>query len=125
MTYFFKLGFDFNTHTFNTEVVPCDDSDKLQWFYKHIDTDTIDIVRITESIDIVVDDNGLLFSGKPVFEIIHQEFPNRPLQLAGILLFGKNKFIEDEGMEVIGFSTEKEAIEFASRLKIKLIGITN
>lgn len=125
MTYFFKLGFDFKTNTFNSEIVQYDGTEKLQWFYKHIDTDTIDIVRMTEAVDIVVDDNGLLFPDKPVFEIINTEFPNRPLQLAGTLLFGKNKFIEDEGMETVGFKTELEVAEFATTLKIKLIGITN
>lgn len=123
MGYFFKVDFSFQTSGFDTAIVKCDSEDKLEFYYKMIKTDVIDVVSITDDIDIVVDDEGLLKSGSPVYEITRNDNLIPPMQLAGVLLFGKNKVSED-GIEITGFDTKKDVVEFVNSISIKVVGKT-
>lgn len=53
-------------------------------FYKLLECDLFDVVRVSDEIDIFVDDEGLLKSGNPVSEVA-LDWGNT--KLAGILVF--------------------------------------
>lgn len=84
---------------------PKDSKDNLEFFYKHIDTNMIDVV-FAEGFDIWVDDEGLLKSGNAVIEF---ELDGRKVPLAGNFIITKNPdaegntqfFDEDADAEVI------------------------
>jgi len=56
----------------------------LDDYYKHLECRIFDIVRLSEDIDVYVDDEGLFNSGSPVTELIGF---GREIMLAGVLLF--------------------------------------
>src|SRR5690625_5674453 len=67
-----------------------DISSNLSFFYNSINCERIDIVSLTDKIDAVVDDEGLLVSDNPVFDI------NGVHQIAGEFLIGKVKVRSEE-----------------------------
>lgn len=101
------------------EIVDIEENYNYKELAKLIDADLIDCVEYDEKFDIIVDDEGLLVCGNPVFEITT---PYTTLQLAGKLLFLKRVEKED-GITFAGMSLD-EAHELLSKLKIKFIGYT-
>src|SRR5690625_7023782 len=75
-----------------------DISSNLSFFYNSINCERIDIVSLTDKIDAVVDDEGLLVSDTPVFDI------NGVHQIAGEFLIGKVKVSEGD-TETGGFTS--------------------
>lgn len=120
--YFFKIGFDFTKMSFDPEIVEFTErlnGDKLTWFYNQINCDLVDFVSINNDVDIIVDDEGLLKSGNPVFEVSFTK--SRSFQLAGILLVGKKVYTND-GIIVEGFDSIHELLNFANSMSVKLVG---
>ena len=75
----------------------------LEEMYKHIQCDMVDVVEITEGIDIWVDDNGLFKPGNTVLEYKLKSNAEEPLHLAGNALFLSS---DDEGNS-IGLTMEQ------------------
>src|SRR5690625_7577759 len=95
-----------------------DISSNLSFFYNSINCERIDIVSLTDKIDAVVDDEGLLVSDNPVFDI------NGVHQIAGEFLLGKVKVSED-ATKTVGFSRLEEVNKKLKDINISVIGITN
>ncbi|MFD2658511.1 DUF3846 domain-containing protein [Gracilibacillus thailandensis] len=97
------------------------EDDNLKKYRELINADMIDIARFDDEFDIVVDDEGLLVEGNPVFDIQTQY---GRIQLAGNLLFLK-KEIDEDGVSLVGMETE-EAFELMTKLegKMNVIGVT-
>lgn len=95
-----------------------DISSNLSFFYNSINCERIDIVSLTDKIDAVVDDEGLLVSDNPVFDI------NGVHQIAGEFLIGKVKVSED-ATETVGFSSLEEVNQKLKDINVSVIGITN
>lgn len=96
--------------------------DSLQFYYRELGCSMIDIVSLTEEIDLVVDDSGMLKTGNYVFEI-DTDIYVETLKIAGPILLGvlggeyKDK--------TVGFETEKEVNEVFQKYikdKLKLMG---
>lgn len=117
----YTVGFDFEKMAIKTEVVEFEkENNNLKNYYNIIGCDTIDIVNLNEDIAIVVDDDGLLKSGTPVFEIKTED--GAELQLAGKLLFAKNNYTND-GTKLTGL-TSGEIFNLMINLEIRVIGVT-
>ncbi|KRG13912.1 hypothetical protein ACA30_13350 [Virgibacillus soli] len=107
----------------NTKVVSFEGGgmkEKLSFFREEIDCHTFDIVQYTPVIDLVVDDEGLLVSGNPVFE-----FPNGIL-IVGSFLVGRQVKTK-EGIETVGFPSEEALWEqiHKDRFAYRVIGVTS
>lgn len=115
------IGFDFKIMSYVDGVKEIEKDDKngnLKDYYRIIDCDLIDIVNYSEEIAIVVDDEGLLKSGNPVFEI---NLPNgNQLHLAGTLVFAKDP---KNGESLTGLDAG-EIYNLMMNLDIKVIGVT-
>lgn len=114
------IGFDMDKLKFKEDIVEIEGKNRLQTYYKLIDCDCIDIVNLTEDIAVIVDDEGLLKSGNPVFEV---KYKDRTLQLAGTMIFVKNVYTH-EGIDSAGFN-DPELVDLFLNLKITMIGVTN
>lgn len=96
--------------------------DSLQFYYRELGCGTIDIVSLTDEIDLVVDDSGMLKTGNYVFEI-DTDIYVESLKIAGPILVGilGGKYKDT----TVGFGSE-EAVKdvFLKYIKdrIKLIG---
>lgn len=115
------LGFNFESKRIETEIVEFEKKESnLKDYYRIIGCDCIDIVNYSQEIAIVVDDEGLLISDNPVFEILN--INGNPLQLAGKLVFTKNYYGED-GISQVGLCLG-DLVELLVNLKIRVIGVT-
>jgi len=98
--------------------------EEINFYYKTLKINTFDIVQYNDELEFIVDDEGLLKSGNPVFEIPNDIYVE-PLNIAGGFLIGKRVVTEDD-IKTIGFSSKDEA-DIALRkagLKLKVIGVT-
>lgn len=100
-------------------------SEKLKFFYESLGCSSIDIVQFNQEMDLIVDDEGLLFPNKPVFEI-PSDLYTESLKIAGDFLIGKRVLVPDEGYETVGFESLQEMEEHfkATNLQFRLIGVT-
>lgn len=94
---------------------------KLDFYYDEIETDLIDIVGLEDNIDIIVDDEGLLKPGIPVFELFLGN--EGPAHLAGTILLGRRSETID-GIDTIGFETQEQVRDVLDNIKVRLIGFT-
>jgi hypothetical protein len=117
-----KIGFDVENQMFFTSIVHIDRDPHKEFmsYQKHIGCRMIDIVRLSEDVCIIINDEGLLESNNPVFRI--QAEDGTELNLAGTMLFAGNRFTE-EGYEVDSLSYEHLAT-ILNNLNIAVIGIT-
>jgi len=123
--YFFKLFFNEEEGITQADIIPYDiKMKKLEYFYKNIRCDYIDVVDVGEDgeISIICDDEGLLKSGNIVMDI-HHESIHEPLSLAGTLLVGKN-IQESDGIEIEGFRSQIELMNEIKKFKFEVRGIT-
>ena len=119
----FTIDFDIEKMAIKNGVVEfkknADDSN-LKDYYNIIGCSSIDIVELNEDIAVVVDDEGLLKSGSPVFEITTND--GHELHLAGKLIFAKNHYTDD-GVELMGLDSG-EILSLMVDLKLSVIGVT-
>lgn len=93
-----------------------DEDISLKEMYRLINCDLVELVRLTDNINIWVDEEGLLKSGNVVTEIISDDMK---IKLAGKILFLK----EDKDGKSIGLNSED--IKFLnSNLKYRIVGFT-
>ncbi|RKJ50410.1 hypothetical protein D7X33_32650 [Butyricicoccus sp. 1XD8-22] len=119
---FYKIGVDFEKKMYVQQVINAPEKEQdLDFYYKNLGCEMIDIVNYSREIAIVVDDEGLLKSNNPVFEVIDAN--GNKLHLAGNLLFAKNHFDEYEGVSLRGLDAG-EAYNLMMELKFKVIGVT-
>jgi len=120
---FIRIGFDFDLMTFSSDIIELNggQGNELKFYQNSIDCRTIDIVNLSKDVCIIIDDEGLLKSGNPVFEV-KTEMIDEPLQLAGTMLFA-GQTETDEGAEIDTLSTGK-CLELLNNLKIRVIGVT-
>ncbi|MDF2789972.1 MAG: hypothetical protein K0S80_3070 [Neobacillus sp.] len=115
------VGFNFENKRIETEVVEFENNESnLKDYYHIIGCDCNDIVNYSQEIAIIVDDEGLLKSDNPVFELFNNN--DNPLQLAGKLVFTKNHY-GDDGISQVGFCLG-DLVELLVNLKIRLIRVT-
>lgn len=98
--------------------------EKTDFYYKTLKINTFDVIPYNEELEFIVDDEGLLKSGNPIFEIPSEIYVG-PLHITGGFLIGKRVVTENK-IETVGFSSKDEA-DIALRkagLKLKLIGVT-
>lgn len=93
----------------------------LEDYYKELNCRTIDIVNLNEDIAIICDDEGLLVSDNPVFEI--EDGQGNQRQIAGVFIIAKDVMTED-GPEAVGFEDISELEKLIGEFKISIIGIT-
>lgn len=119
-----RIGFDFDLMTFTSDIIEQngDQDSELKFYQDNIDCRMIDIVDLSKDVCIIIDDEGLLKSGNPVFEVKTEKI-DEPLQLAGTMLFAV-QMETDEGIEVSTLSTV-ECLELLNHMNIRLIGKTN
>lgn len=86
-----------------TQLVSLPEDFGLEYMYKYIQCDMVDVVEIAEGIDIWVDDNGLFKPGNTVLEYKIKDNPDVVLHLAGNALFLSS---DDEGNS-IGLTMEQ------------------
>lgn len=91
----------------------------LEEMYEQIQCDIVDVVEITEGIDVWVDDNGLFKPGNTVLEYKIKDNPDITLHLSGNALFLSSN---DEG-ESIGL-TMKQLSWLGEQLSIRPYGRT-
>jgi hypothetical protein len=105
----------------NLSVVEIGKKSDVSKFASLIEADLIDVAEYNQTYDIVVDDEGLLVEGNPVFKI---QTPYGPIHLAGNLLILKKKY-EKDGVDLVGL-TAGEVLNLFLELngKITLIGYT-
>lgn len=117
-----KIGFNFSQMGFFTDVIKLERSSdyNLTDYCQHIGCSMIDIAYLSRDVCIIVDDEGLLKSGNPVFEV--KTANGHSLQLAGTLLVAGNKETDD-GAEIDTLSTY-QCLELLHNLQICLIGET-
>src|SRR5690606_34797761 len=72
--------------------------EKLSFFRESIGCQWFDIVAYSEVLDLVVNDEGLMISGNPVFD-----FPN-DMKIAGSFLVGR-QLMTEEGVNTVGFDS--------------------
>lgn len=115
------LKFNKEEQIVTISVVEIEEKSNATKFAALIEADLIDVAEYNQKYDIVVDDEGFLIEGNPVYEI---QTPYAPIQLAGNLLFLKKELGED-GVYLVGL-TAGEAFNLLLELedKIKPIGIT-
>lgn len=94
------VSFDFENERFITEPIKLPENVSLEVLKNVIDGDLIDVCEYNDEIDIVVDDEGLLKSGLPVFWL---HTPYGEYQLAGKLLFMKKEKTND-GIKLTGMN---------------------
>jgi len=114
------IRFDMDKLKFKEEIVEIEGKNRLQTYYKLIDCDCIDIAPLSSDISVIVDDEGFLKTGNPVFEIYYK---GHTLQLAGTMIFVKN-VPTTEGIDSAGFN-DPELVDLFLNLKITMIGVTN
>jgi hypothetical protein len=115
------VGFNFDRKRIETKIVEFEQNkSNLKDYYRIIDCDCIDIVNYSPKIAIIVDDEGLLKSDNPVFELLVGN--GKSMQLAGKLVFTKNH-CSDDGIYQVGLSLG-DLVKLMVNLKIRLIGVT-
>ena len=116
----YKIEFDLEKGEWKNEFVQVDNTDSLEEYYKYIDCRLVDIVQLTEEVVAIVDDEGLLKSGNPVFEFTLNK---HKFNLVGNILLGKTE-VDDFEKEIVSLD-ELSFTRLSEQLGIKLIGITN
>lgn len=94
----------------------------LPFYYENIGCNLIEFVQIDREYSLVVDEEGLLKSGNPAWEITLKK-SLKPVHVVGRFILVKD--IEtDDGMISVGFADENEAMQHYSKLidSIQLIG---
>ena len=86
-----------------TQLVSLPEDFGLEYMYKYIQCDMVDVVEIAEGIDVWVDDNGLFKPGNIVLEYKIKDNPDVVFHLAGNALFLSS---DDEGNS-IGLTMEQ------------------
>jgi|SRR5699024_5191946 len=114
-----KVAFDMDSHEFSQGFVEVSQEHALHDYNSIIGSRMIDIVSISDEIAVIVDDEGLLVSGNPVFNV---QFDQLEMQLAGTLLFASQKDT-GEGLELISIRNS-DFLELADKLKLRIIGET-
>ena len=109
-----------------------DDTTMLDFFYKNIGCDCIDIVSFgglynPKGFSVTVDDEGLLKSGNVVLKYtLPIDNDNHVLELSGTILIGKCDYVEgrdEDGLNEVGLSDE-EIKYIKENLQIELKGVT-
>jgi len=114
------IGFNLNNMKFTERIVDFNPENRLKDYYDLIDCDCIDIVTLSNDVSVIVDDEGFLKSGNPVFEVKYNGYIH---QLAGTMVFVKNVYT-NEGIDSAGFN-DPELVDLFLKLKITMIGVTN
>lgn len=106
-----------------TQIVKCGENESidegLSFYYKQLGCNSIDIVEFNEELDLIVDDEGLLVSNNPVFEIPSKLYKDN-LHIAGSFLIGKRLNIRGGGSETVGFSDINELTEAINQADFRL-----
>lgn len=128
MGYYLKISFDIEKRVVNSKVLFCENEgirNKLNFFYDSLSCSLIDIVPYSDSIDLVVDDEGLYKSYNPVFQIPNELYVD-DLNVVGSFIIGLKKENSD-GTTTEGFNSEAELWEAIrdSNFKVKVIGVTD
>jgi hypothetical protein len=110
-----RYSFNFTDHSFEEDIIEIGNDSDYKTYAELIGSRLIDVVPFDEVYDIIVDDEGLLVSENPVFEI---ETENGDVQLAGKLLFMK-RVETDDGLENVGMDAG-ECLDLLLRLKDKV-----
>lgn len=125
--YFLKISFNSVESNINMEVLEFDKTDlqgQLSNCYRALDCTNIDIIPFSNKIDFIVDDEGLLASGNPVFKIPSVLYME-DLHIAGDFLVATKKISPQGIKNIAGFNNIKEIQDVVSQLKITLVGIVN
>lgn len=94
---------------------------QLELIYKELSCRTIDIVNLNEDISIICDDEGLLISGNPVFQIVDDNGNVR--QIAGTFLIAHDVMTED-GRDARGFKNVDDAVKLMGTTSVEVIDFT-
>lgn len=113
------IGFNLNSMKFTERIVDFNPRNRLKDYYDLIDCDCIDIVTLSNDVSVIVDDEGFLKSGNPVFEVKYNGYIH---QLAGTMVFVKNVYT-NEGIDSSGFDN-LELCDLLLDLRVKMIGVT-
>lgn len=115
-----KVNFNLEKKELEQEIVTIRKGSRLEDFNYHINSRMIDIVSLTEDIAVIVDDEGLLISENPVFDL---NLYGNTFQLAGTLLFASQELNEDNELELISLSNF-DFQQLSRKLNINIIGVT-
>ena len=114
---FMKLSFDYHKMDFNVDFIDVERGDLLKDCYNEIGCEIVDMVSIDDTFTAIIDDEGLLKSGNPVFEF------SNGYHFAGNILIATTKIKEDLEVELDSVNIER-AFEFLSKYKARLVGVT-
>lgn len=116
----YKIGYDVENNKNKNGFVTVDEKDSLKDYYKHIETDIVEMVDLTEDIIAIVDEEGLFKMRNPVYEF---NVNGHKFTLVGNILLGK--------LEVDGYDTNIVSIDastvsnFIKQAGVRIIGYTS
>lgn len=92
----------------------------LKEMYDHIGCELVEFVDLPNGIVAIVDEEGLLYSGNPVFKLTNNE--GHELHLVGNILIGENEETDDgKGVKEI---SKESFVDFKTNYQITLVGMT-
>lgn len=97
------------------------EQDNLDFYYHNLNCEIIDVVNYSPDIAIIIDDEGFLKSGQPIYELTDSK--GNKMRLAGTLLFAQSHY--DNGEVTLKGLSKSQAFHIMTNMKIKMLGFTN
>lgn len=103
------------------KIKPTNDIEKLKFWYKEIGCSCVDIVRLSDKLDLIIDEEGLFVSENPAFVLA--TITTSAQTFVGTLLIGK-RIIVNGSDYTVGFDSLEELFESLDKalLHIALVG---
>lgn len=116
-----KVDFDLEEKELGQQLVEVEEGKEyLSSLNHYIGSRMIDIVSLSEDIAVIVDDEGLLISDNPVFDLTLYD---NNFQLAGTLLFASQDINAEGELELISLSNF-DYNQLAKRMELNIVGVT-
>jgi|SRR5699024_541564 len=103
----------------NFKIVYDVDEKGFDFFREKINCDLIEFASMEKGIEAIIDEEGLLKSGNPIFSIMDN---GKIKHFGGRIVFTKSEFNHVTGLVTKGFKNKDEIMDFLKDIKVELIG---